>query len=189
MPTTVIKLRPEQLGVAIKATSTSMPKVVLNGIRVSAERARAHLVKNTPVDRGVAKNAWTVLPELRGARLVNHAPYIGILERGARPHDVSAEGWMAIFRWVLRHPALIGSAKAAGQARSALSRGRSKASSPVSWAVQQATEVTNAIVWKLKHEGQEGHWMVRDGMPLFKKWLAEDLNRMIVAYIRAGGRL
>lgn len=192
MPTTVVRIRPGQLGAVIEGTARQVPVVAQRAITSGAQRAVGHLKKITPVDTGRAKNAWQANQEPRGVSVTNDAPYAGILERGARPHPVSAEGWMAIFRWVLRHPHLFAGATktAVGLARRAVNgsgQGK-KQRKKTTAAVAEATEITNAIVWKLKNKGQAPLWLVRDSLPQFKKWLAEEINRMMVDYIRRTGK-
>jgi hypothetical protein len=198
MPTTRIKLRPEQLGPTILASATQALDAVQAGMMVATERAVGKLKRETPVDRGMAKNAWQSRGTAKkGREIVNTAPYSAILERGARPHPVSPEGWMAIFRWVLRHPELIGAGasyvaktrRTVNGAGGMTARGRRlrPADAGVSAITEVATEITNAIVHKLRTQGQTGHWMVRDNMPLFRKWLTEEVNRALVAFIQRGG--
>jgi hypothetical protein len=198
VPTTRIRLRPEQLGPTILASASQTSDAVQAGLMVAAERAVAKLKRATPVDRGMAKNAWQTRGTAKGGReVINTAPYIAILERGARPHPVSPEGWMSIFRWVLRHPELIGAGagyvaktrRVVNGAGGMTSRGRRlrPADAGVSAITEAATEITNAIVHKLRTHGQEALWMVRDNMPLFRKYVADEINRALVAYIRRGG--
>jgi hypothetical protein len=187
---TVIKIRPEQLGAALTSAAQNASQAVQKGLYLGAERAVAHLKKTSKVDRGQYKNAWRHRSLPGGSRQVlNDAPHAGIVERGARPHPVSAAGWMAIFRWVLRHLPEFGvSAKAARMTTRALSSRRSKSSGAVSWTVEEATRITNAIVNKIRTRGQEPTWQVRDSMPKLAKFLNEELQRAITSAVKRGGR-
>jgi hypothetical protein len=114
--------------VALKAHATRLERhnahalvAVHRGLRSGARAGRTHLVRVTPKDRGMAKAAWkehngpmNSRPPTPAAWLENSAPYIGILEKGARPHPVSPEGRLAIYEWVLRNMRAIPAGAAGG---------------------------------------------------------------------------
>ena len=60
------------------------------------------MLKESPVDRGILRNAWKVVRHPDGSELVNDQPYAGILERGSRPFKISKEGIIALAGWVKR---------------------------------------------------------------------------------------
>jgi len=221
MPT--VRIDPSRVGAVITATANQFPQLVLKATGLAAERAVGHLKSISPVDRGMFKNAWQRHHNGQGGwEVQNTAPYAGIMERGARPHAVSAEGWMSIFRWVLRHPELFAgagvSAKGVASGRSKMAQGfyklktlaskkikhgpigatqrlavsgprqqvlrKQKFSHKVSAVTAAATEITNAIVWKLKHEGQEGHYMVLKNLPKYAKWTVEILNKAVAKFVQ-----
>lgn len=123
-----------------------MPAAIRSAAVVTAQRQRTDLVKRSPVDTGIFKNAWQVREERTGAACRNSAPYAGIIERGARPHEVSPEGIQAIEAWAMRH-------------------GHDEAS---------AKRIARAVAQKLRTEGQRGLFLVRDALPQVRRWLAEE---------------
>lgn len=85
------------------------------GLQSAARFGEGHLRKVTPKDRGMAQASWSYRKGPKNARpptpvawIENSSPYIGILEKGARPHPVSLEGQRAIYEWVERHFRLAG---------------------------------------------------------------------------------
>ncbi len=93
-----------QLGARLRSDAGGLPKVVVRATFSAAQRGRALLVKNSPVDRGILRNAWKVirLSNDRGVELTNDQPYAGIMERGARPFKISGAGLFYLKAWVLR---------------------------------------------------------------------------------------
>lgn len=213
MPT--VRINPDQVGAVIRASTKSYPKAISQGSGLAALRAMGVLKRITPVDRGMMKNAWQLHSRWLAQGLVeymvqNSAPYAGIIERGARPHPVSAEGWMAIFRWVLRHPELFSDQplvhKNVAKTRRVINgavtrtarirRGRRTPvqqvtvakrvpySATVDVLTRKATEITNAIVWKLKHHGQPGHYLVAKNMNRFQKWAIQEITKQLLKVIQ-----
>lgn len=173
-------IKPEELAGALAGADESLRTALRAGARAGAMRGHAHMPKKTPTDMGQLRNSWRV-SEAGGVRLYNDAPQAGIVEEGARPHPVSEEGWMAIFRWVMRHPELIGAgASAVGSARKKLSAKRlSKYDAATSWITQQAAEITNAICHKIRLKGQEPTYFTRNEMPLLTKFAKQEIDREI----------
>lgn len=110
MATVAVKLG-QLPGVMAKGNLARL-EAVARGNRSGARYGRTEHVKATPKDMGMAKAAWKVYNTggITGliAYIQNSAPYIGILEMGARPHPVSLEGQWAIYEWVERHFVLVG---------------------------------------------------------------------------------
>lgn len=180
-----IRVEPGKLGLVLRKDKGNIPKVVLQAMRAAAERARAHLVRLSPVDRGLLKNAWRIQRGPGFVELVNNAPYAGVIERGARPHPVSAEGWLAIYRWVLR--------KFKSQIRFVTQR---KQQGPLPQGARRApgrkqadvaAEITDRIVWKIQKFGQKGRFIVRDSMPTLQKWSAQMIAEAVQKYFAGGG--
>jgi hypothetical protein len=115
----------------------------------------------TPSDTGNAKGNWAVKrtgQAKKGATVVvaelrNDAPYVGILDKGARPHPVSAEGRFAIERWAKRKFG-VSDEEAAG----------------IAWAVAR----------RIKREGQKPTYFARDATTLLGKLMADEANAAIV---------
>lgn len=150
-------------------------EAVALGVRNSVRRARALLVRRTPKDQGLAKQAWrdtsNAMIAHAGvlAEVFNDAPYIGILEEGARPHSVSEEGQHAILEWVRRHYAHF-----AGRDRARFLKRRAP-----NYAEMEIKEIASAIVWKLRHHGQEPTYFVRDSLPEIRRFTATEIDRAV----------
>jgi hypothetical protein len=121
-----------------------------NAIRVAAERTRTLLARRTPVDQGQMKNAWRVSGTAENTTVVNDAPHAGIVEAGARPHNVNAAGVEAIRSWVGRHFAGMSDKEQDG--------------------------ITWAIINKIKKYGQKPTWLVRNAMPDIEKFLKAEME-------------
>jgi hypothetical protein len=164
---------PEELARRAKAHR----EAVMLGVRNAARRTRAHLVRRTPKDQGLAKQAWrdtanaTLLHPGVVAEVFNDAPYIGILEEGARPHAVSEEGQRAILEWVRRHYANF-----VGRDRARFVKRRF-----ANYAEIEIKEIAEAIVWKLRTQGQEPTYFVRDSLPEITRFTATEIDRAVRA--------
>ncbi len=97
-----ISFTPTQIGARLRADAKGAPKAVIRAIVSGAQRGRSFMVKESPVDRGILRNAWRVLKMREGAELINDQPYAGIMERGARPFKISGAGLWALKAWVMR---------------------------------------------------------------------------------------
>lgn len=131
---------------------------ILRGIRNGVRRGRAMLVLRTPKDMGLAKASWydsSVGGPSTGtvAEIWNSAPYAGILEEGARPHGVSAEGRLAIYEWARRH---FPDEDDAGLKR-----------------------ITHAICHKLATRGQRPTYFVREARPALVEAAVEEIIRSV----------
>lgn len=83
---------------------------IARGLRDGARIGKVVVKRRTPKDRGMAQMGWqnhngpmNARGQTPAAWLENSTPYIGILENGARPHPVSAEGRFALYQWIERH--------------------------------------------------------------------------------------
>lgn len=92
----------DKLGHRIRADAAGSPRAIKQALFSGAQRGRGLLVKVSPVDRGILRNAWRVLKFASGVSLVNDQPYAGIMERGARPFKMSRAGIEALAGWVKR---------------------------------------------------------------------------------------
>ena len=142
------ELTAKQLAKLLEKRAQESPEVFRRASVVAAQRARTALVKKTPVDQGIMKNAWHTVTTADGARVENLAPHAGIVEGGARPHPVSAEGIAALTEWAIRK----------GYAKD------EKEAAPIVW----------GIVKRLKTEGQKGLFIARDLLPQASRWLGEE---------------
>lgn len=195
----VIKTTAGKIAGQLKKRNQATLRAIARGALRGAHRGRAIIVRETPVDQSQLKQAWKVKPGnaalLRGERvswarfiaaslaeLRNDAPHAGIVELGARPHKVSAEGWMAIYDWVVRHRQALGLVNAAGRARR--SRKGKTAVHPglegggVGLDVEFAG-ITWAIVKKIGKEGQEPTYFVKGSLPLLLQAVEIEVEKAI----------
>lgn len=156
-----IKVDPRRLGDVLRAHQRLAPTAFLRGARVSAEKVVSKAKRQSPVNDGAFRAAWGVEVRADMVRVKNDAPYAGIIERGARPHSVSAEGVEAIRQWVIK--------KGLVRVTQPLKKGvqgpermrpvkRSEAEGEIGYLID---EVVWAIVNKIKHEGQKGTFILR----------------------------
>lgn len=97
-----ITLDPRQLGIRLRGDSKGLSKAVLRAALAAAQRGKAFLVKRSPVDRGLLRNAWRVVKTAYDVDLVNDQPYAGVIERGSRPFKISSTGIFYLKGWVMR---------------------------------------------------------------------------------------
>ena len=167
-----------------------MRKAIARGVVKGAERGRAILVRKTPTDQGQLRASWKVK---RGrvtkfarksilATLINDAPHAGIIEKGARPHPVSKEGFLAIFEWAKRHGfrgarrrfQRGGRTRIVGPQQMVMIYGISFADADV-----QAAQVALGIVRKIRAHGQVGKFFVLKSLPAVEKAMGREINRAI----------
>lgn len=152
----VVKVPPGKLGVLIKSRTSRNPAAIMKGLEAAANRGRGVLTEAMPVYKGHLKNAWDVLkPGPREVALYNDAPYAGIIERGARPHSVSPEGFAAIREWVR------------------IKIGGSDA---------EIDSITHAIVWKFRQVGRRGDFPVRKSMKVLRAIAAKEVVKALHAH-------
>lgn len=162
MPTIVIT--PKELGPALRREGKRGPAAVKAAGRAASWRLKRHIVqaidKAGITDEGVLKGGIRVIET--GARgnvqttsgVTGDAPHTGIIELGARPHPVSAEGREAIKAWCMRKLDLD---------------------------EKEAERATFLICRKIAREGAKGHHIFRDSMPFARTYFAEELVRILNA--------
>jgi len=106
MPTVPLKKLPD----AYQKHAARVHDACMRAQRSACHAGKVIVKRATPKDRGLAQNSWqanmgpkNARPPTPAAWLSNSAPYIGILEKGARPHKVSLDGQRSIYEWVERH--------------------------------------------------------------------------------------
>lgn len=191
-------LTPKMVAGAVKRSAALVREGIRRGAIRGAERGRAFIVTKTPTDQGQLKASWHVRPGIptaiqRGtailAELLNDAPHAGIVERGARPHPVSPEGWMAIYDWVMRHRVELGVVTAGGKARrarkskvplaaAALLPGRGVGLDPA------VAQITQGIVFKLRTKGQAPTYFVKDNLDVLRRILDAEVRSSVDAALR-----
>ena len=157
-----VKLRPSEVGPTLSTQAKTLPTAIaLGSLAVVAQRSVARLAAISPVDMGVFKNAWyaTRVGARKAYKVVNDAPYAGIIERGARPHPVSMEGQIAISHWVKRKiPGITD---------------------------REAWKITKRICDKLAAHGQKGLFLAEGLLPTIVSWLEETIKKALVRYYAA----
>jgi hypothetical protein len=190
-------VRPGEVGKALIAAS----KMIKSAGRVAIFAASGKAVRRLRADKTASdtmqlRKSWHVQPHaglvedssgdvLLVAEVVGDAPHTGIIERGARPHSVSAEGRARIREWVIRK-GLVSLMKPKSLRRGAfgprqmvakrLTRG--EAESEFAYLVD---EVVWGIVHKIEREGAKPHYIVQRRLVQFTKDLRLEHQREIKA--------
>lgn len=184
-----LTIEPGQLGVRIRADVAGTPKAINRAIFSGLQRGKAYLVGQSPVYRGILRNAWKVMRLLEGgAELVNDQPYAGVMEAGARPFRISPEGRQALARWV--YIKLLEGGKATSragrvqkrkylptgiaQARAAQHKGRVRAELE-----EEADQISWAIAKKFEKVGIKGRRFVWLALPKLAQMIEEEINRSL----------
>ena len=193
---TVITIDLKRLPAALRSNEAAVRLAIATGARAGAEHGRAIMAKRTPTDLGQLKAGWKVKPGVptvpesgvvQLTTLRNDAPHAGVVELGARPHTVNPQGWAAIYEWVRRHPELY---TAAGRKNNSAWQGpnkpkmrRSKASAgpqrPFHGPDPEISAITNAIVGKLKREGQKPTYFIRKSLGDLGDAMLKEINRAL----------
>jgi hypothetical protein len=178
-----VKIDGSRMGAVFRAMAKRHPAAVRAGLRDGAERGRTAMKRLTPVDLALMINAWEVHNQPYGASLDNTAPYAGIIEGGARPHGVSAEGRLAIRDWVMRNLEVgaVKRGKNAGRARKLSSRERTaiKDNDPAAEYAKAVDSVVFAICEKIRRKGTTGKFMVRNNLDKLGRWANQAVKAAI----------
>lgn len=186
-----IRVSLDKLPAALDLGEKTVRRAIAVGALAGAHRGRALIVRRTPTDQGQLKASWKVKAgagEFTGfsislAELINDAPHIAIVELGAKPHKVSAEGWAAIYEWARRH--YRGAVTGAGVkvytlgGGGTMKRRGSAAIGPFRGDDPDITAITWAIVNKIKLHGQQPTFFVRNSVDELREVMAAELNREI----------
>lgn len=154
----------------------SSPVVSRRAARRAAKRGKAILQRVTPVDEGMAQKAWRDRATTRGAELINDAPYIGVLEKGARPFTPPFE---PIFRWVARQQQVSLSGVEIGPGYGQLSGANASSEQ-----VQMVRAIAMAVIRKIQLKGFEPRNFVRGQLKKLGKIYGEEM----VAVMQEEGR-
>lgn len=177
----VVRIGLDELPDALALGERRIRRAVARGALAGAHRGRAVIVPKTPRDMGQLAASWHVLPgapeftsmSATLAELYNDAPHISMVELGARPHKVNPEGWLAIYEWVRRHfrgGVLGGSGRMRPRRAAAGALGPFRGDDPV------ISNITNAIVMKIRREGQVPTFFVRDSLDDLRRVMARELE-------------
>lgn len=165
MASSIVRTTPSELMKKLQKNRKATRRAVSIGLLRGAHRGKSLMTRNTPVDQGQLKASWRVrkpVGDIVKAELINDAPHAGIVEMGARPHKVSAEGWAAIYEWVRRHFGFTTTV------RSGKNKGKQSRMKKVKGDTGEdpgLSEITWGIVKKIEREGQLPTWFVRKRLP------------------------
>lgn len=159
-----IRISPDDIAKELLAKAARIPGVTQKAMRLSAAYGRVLLAHRTPRDTGKAAAAWKPIPTKKGVDLYNGAPYVGVLEMGARPHPVSAKGRENIRRWVYRNRLKFSRVDAQGN--------------PIS-EEEMIDRITEGIIRKLRTKGQRPRYFVRRSMPELNKHFISEVARQL----------
>lgn len=161
------------------------------------------MLKESPVDRGILRNAWKVVRHPDGAELVNDQPYAGILERGSRPFKISKEGLIALAGWVKRKILAGNYSNAASdmfrrgtgaQSGTGIRLNHKEAASFYKsqrkkgfadrkltvWALdEEATSIAYAIAKSWQKNGRKGKYFVLRNLPKLAKLMDDEISRSL----------
>ncbi len=192
----VVTINIRDLPDALRRDEARVRAAIARGARAGAERGRAFIAKRTPTDLGQLKASWKVIPgptvvppsgTLTLTQLQNTAPHAGVVEMGARPHAVNPEGWAAIYEWVRRHPEMY---THSGSRRNAAWQGPNKPKmrqnrkmlgpiGPFKGPDPEISAITNAIVGKLKRDGQKPTYFIRKNLDGIAKAMLTEIARSL----------
>lgn len=161
---TTITVPLEKFPEAFKRSERSRFNRMQHAAYRAALRGLKVVVKATPADRGLARQAWTVeRTSDGGARLENDAPYIAVLEFGSRPHRPPL---MPILRWVVRKFGL----NLDGGARSFTS---------IRDVPYTTYLVARAICDRIEREGTRPYGMVSDNLTTLGRQFSDEIRRAV----------
>lgn len=151
----------EAYGATLRVDDEKRRDAVIRALYTAALIGETIVAKDTPVDKGQAKNAWSVDPTSKGAILYNDAPHAGILELGSRPHRPP---FMPILRWVVRK---FGTGK--------------KSFEDISEVDSDLYAMAIGVVRKIEREGTRAHYMVRDNLSKLNRITKREVERVLGA--------
>ena len=137
-----VSIKLPDINTIIEGATKQAREAIRAGTRAAARRLRANLVEHTPKNLGQLQGAWNDTASQPGspnhqiAEVFNTAPYAGIVEEGARPHNVNQEGREAIALWVRRKLGVSDE--------------------------EEIEKIVEGICWKLKTHGQKPTYFVRN---------------------------
>jgi hypothetical protein len=145
---------------------------------------------------GEFQNSWFSFPTAKGAKIENNAPHAGIIEAGARPHKVNADGRAKLLAWVLKviapqvqGPATAFTNKSAVRnakrylrfgSMAALPVGK-KARDNVDAVLKEAESIVYRICARMAKEQTPGHWIVRNHLDDLRYFLKREVTAEIKA--------
>lgn len=153
------------------------PRAVKQALFSAAQRGRSWIVGQSPVDRGILKNAWRALRMSDGAELVNDQPYAGVVERGARPFKMNTAGMDALTGWVRR--------KILSGGFGSLTTGKGRKNSKpaqIDQIEKEARKIAFAIAKKFERVGIRGKRFVWRNLPILANLMEKEIQRSLAAF-------
>lgn len=190
-----INIEPGQLGARLRSDANGAPKAVQRAMFSAGQRGKALLVKDSPTDRGILRNAWKVIKLSDGVEIVNDQPYAGIVEGGARPFRISSDGIWALKAWVMRMFKSGRMFPEGAQSKISWKRGWDKKAATVTGSSQikrvtkkritkdkleqQAESIAWAIAKKFEKIGMKGKRFVYNNLPLLAELMDAEVSRYL----------
>jgi hypothetical protein len=179
-----VNIPPGGLGALIRSHGAGLSGAVERGVRVAKQRAVRLLKERTPVDQGVMRAAWAVTKN----GVENDSPIAGIIEKGARPHKVSKEGFDQLYEWVRRKVPVvegrIGPAQVGARGKRARFGHMLTASEAGAKYDKAAYDITWAIVKRLEREGYKGTHFVEKAMPEISDMTVAEISESVARALR-----
>lgn len=151
MPT--IRVQNRQMSTVIKSDARLNRTAMGNAIEKASERFIKYLRRVSP--RGATdeyRNSWETEGKGLGLRVINSAPYAGIIERGARPHPVNQKGIEKLILW----------------ARAKITNNQ-----------MEAEEIAHRIAWSIRQNGSRAFHVLEKALPRLEELFDEIVEREI----------
>jgi hypothetical protein len=150
-------VKPQELEGVLRRENERVRAAIPAAARAAAMRFAAYLADQIDdkgiTDRGILKGSIQVTKNADGgASTTITAPHAGVVELGARPHGISPEAREAIKDWAMRKLGL-----------------DEKEAEAASW----------GIAHKIRNEGQQPTYVVRDSMPAAARFFGQELVRIL----------
>lgn len=133
-----------------------IPKEIKKGVVEGARKGKRTLQAANPRDTSKMADDWSVdvdEGEKIAVTIKNDAPYAGIVEVGARPHGVNAEGLESIRQWAIRKLGVT---------------------------QEEAEQVAWAVAAKLKARGQKPTYFVKNNLENITKETAVEVKHKLI---------
>lgn len=172
-----VEMTEAELGARLRSDAAGSPKAVFRAMVSAAQRGKGYIVKKSPVDRGILRNAWKVirLSIQNIVELTNDQPYAGVVERGARPFKISPDGLTALKYWAKRK----------------LRSGELTPKGPVG-SEQELEREANRIAWaiakKFEKVGMKGKRFVMENLPILASLMDAEVKRYLGKFFNRQNR-
>lgn len=156
MPVRRIRVSADALPASLEKFNRGLKKATIKGVIKGARNGKGMLKNSTPESLGDAKAGWEMkYPANMIIQLYNGTPYVGVLEWGARPHNVSREGMERLVDWSKRELGL---------------------------SEDDAKRAAFGIASKIRDEGQKGTFFVRMSIPALVEACQKFVTKELASY-------